>query len=95
MITKDMLDGIVCRLNTLTNNPLEPYTRIEGRYVVNVGHYQLDYAYGGVQLEQINNDASGTRTVSTCGYVSKPTLYNWISAYIRGIETGSGNNFHE
>lgn len=46
------------------------------------GLYRIDYAYGGVSLEE---KESGN-DVFHCGHVSKRELYNRINAFIEGIQ---------
>lgn len=43
-----------------------------------VGAYELDYAYGGVKLNKITNNAGGVTTVSNGGYGTKRELYNQL-----------------
>jgi hypothetical protein len=82
--TKD-LEAIVVRLNTITCNPQEPYSKdINGRLRPNAGNYWIDQAYGGNKLVQMGDD-SGTRDVSTIGYAPKRDLFDWIDAYIKGF----------
>lgn len=42
--------------------------------------YALDWAYGGVKL----TNKSRSKDILNCGYVSKPKLYDLISAYMTG-----------
>jgi hypothetical protein len=84
-ITIKDLDAIVARLNTITCNPQEPYSKdINGRLRPNAGNYWIDQAYGGNKLVQIFDDG-GTRDVSNIGYASKRALFDWIDAYIKGF----------
>ena len=47
------------------------------------GAYQLDWAYGGVQLVRVCNNVGGVETISSGGYVPKRELYNQINAIVR------------
>ena len=88
-ITAAMLEKKVTRLNLLTGNPPEPYTkRPDGKYVSNIGNYHISGAYGGVALEQMVGTSGGVRSVFSCGYVSKRELYGLINAYIEGVKAG-------
>jgi hypothetical protein len=52
------------------------------------GAFVLDAAYGGWRLDQyINPKSTAIRTVSGCGYVPKRELYNWMQAYMSGMES--------
>lgn len=73
-ITKRDLDYAVERLNTARGTPLEYSTN----GAVNINHYCLDYACGGVKLVQIVSAGGGIRTISTGGYGTKRELYNFI-----------------
>lgn len=46
-----------------------------------VGSYQLNYAYGGVQLHKITSEGGGCTTVSPNGYGTKKELY----IFLRGM----------
>lgn len=49
------------------------------------GAYCLDYAYGGVKLEQYANDKGGVRSI-TSGFDTKRNTYNLMHAYLMGME---------
>jgi hypothetical protein len=51
-----------------------------------VGHFHIDYAYGGVMLCRTVNDGGGVSSVLSSGHTSKRDLYDQIYAFIRGIE---------
>ena len=86
-ITMKHLEGLVDRLNTVTNNPLKPWEKDEsGQFFANVGNYHLDGAYGGWSLYKMVNVAGGVEDVLRCGHVTKRELYNRISALLQGIE---------
>jgi len=87
-ITQKDLDGLIERLNRITNSPLEPYTKDEsGKYTANIGNYHIDGAYGGWQLQRMQSEGCGTENVLGFGHVSKHDLYIAMHAYIRGLET--------
>jgi hypothetical protein len=86
-ITQKMLERLVDRINQITGQPETSYTKDkDGRYRANVGNYHLDYAYGGVALEQMSTDGGGVHSVFGCGHVTKRELYNRLHAFINGLE---------
>lgn len=86
-ITVKHLQGMINRLNRLTNSPAEPYGKDEhGKFKANIGCFHLSHAYGGVQLDRICNEAGGVSTPLGLGHGPKRDLYDRIYAYIRGIE---------
>jgi len=88
-ITEKMLQMRIDRLNTITENPLTPYSKGEdGKHRANVGNYRLDIAYGGYALEQMCNDGGGVNSVLSRG--TKRELFDKLCALIRGIEIGRG-----
>lgn len=87
-ITKADLRNLVFRLNQITDNPLEPYTKgADGMYRPNLGNYHLSGAYGGHALHQMANDGGGIRDVLHSGHIPARDLYDRIHAYIRGLES--------
>ena len=82
-ITEKDLTKLVERLNKLTNSPT---TCMDENRVTNIGHFCLDYAYGGVQLQRVCNKAGGVSDVFNARYTSKKELYNLIHAFISGYE---------
>lgn len=87
-ITDRDLKNTIDRLNRITNQPTEPYSRDPqtGKLTANVGNYHLSGAYGGVCVHQMVNEGGGVRTPISTGYTTKRDLYNQLHAYIRGIE---------
>lgn len=87
-ITDKDLEAVVARINRITNSPLAPYSKGEnGHNKANIGNYHLSYAYGGVSLHRMNNEAGGVTTPINSGHVTKRELYNLMQAYINGLET--------
>lgn len=82
-ITQKMLEARCEYLNKLTNNPA---TYRDDSGVINVGHYYISGAYGGVNLVQVVNNSGGCRDVISYGHIPKRELYGLINAYIAGIE---------
>ena len=89
-ITDKQLEAVIDRLNTLTGNPLTPYTRddVTGRHSANIGNYHLNGAYGGVSLHRMMNPGGGITDVFSVGHVPKRQLYELMHAYIQGINAG-------
>ena len=82
------LNGLVNRLNRITNSPMAAYTEdANGKFRANIGNYRLDYAYGGVKLVRMHNEMGGVSTPLYMGYETKRTAYNLIAAFIAGIES--------
>ena len=93
-ITDKQLQAVVDRLNRLTNNPLEAYSVVDTvghfRKQANIGNYHLSWAYGGVCLHQMHNEAGSVTTPIGSGYNTKRELYEKMHAFISGIETQKG-----
>ena len=87
-ITDKHLDGMVNRLNELTGNPDTSYTKIDGKLKANIGNYHVSGAYGGVELHQMMNEGGGVNVISRNGYGTKRQLYDFLTAFIAGIELG-------
>jgi len=81
-VTERDLHWVVKRLNEVTGNSVLSHTVVDGKYVVNVGHYHIDHAYGQVKLVQYCTDGAGTRDVTSRG--SKPEIYREIHRYMDG-----------
>lgn len=90
-ITRSDLEFQVNRINKVTNLPLTPYTRNgkEGKrepgYTANIGNYHLDWAYGGVKLVRMVTEGGGIAEISRGGFGTKRELYNWMGAFLAGI----------
>ena len=80
-ISKADLEKLLLKLNTLTNSPTEFMT--DGK--MNVGHYHLDWAYGGVQLQRLTSTGGSCYTVIN-GYGTKHQLYDSMLTYISGVK---------
>ena len=85
-ITRKELDYFVNELNVLTNNPLKPYTEVNGKLTGAIGNYHLYGAYGSTALHQTMNNGGGVHEIF--GLSTKRELYNKIRAMIKGIELG-------
>jgi hypothetical protein len=88
-ITRKHLEGLCKTLNKITDSPAEPYTvDAEGKYHANIGCYVIDGAYGGWELERINNPGGGVTCPIGSGHVPARELYNRIHAYMDGLFEG-------
>ncbi len=79
------LEGIVARINTLTGNSQECYTRENGRSIANIGNYHLSQQYGGVALHQMVSNGGGARDVFNSGHIPKRELFDMMTAYMYGL----------
>ena len=86
-ITQKDLQSLCDNINRKTGNALKPYEYTDKGSVANAGCYHLSSAYGGVKLVQMCNSGGGERDISTLGYCTKRELYNWIIAFMRGLES--------
>lgn len=85
-ITRKDLECLTTIINETLKTPLAAYTETTKGYKGNIGHYRLDYAYGGVRLVQIVTEGGGIKIINT-GFTSKRELYNWMTAFLDGIYT--------
>lgn len=91
-ITIKNLDGLCDRLNEVTGNPTEAYTRIDNRNKANPGNYHISGAYGGYALHQVANDSGGTHDTLGLGHVSPRQLWDAMHCFLKGIAVGEGRN---
>ena len=83
--SKAQLQGLIDRLNLITNSPSEPYTKTDKGYQANIGNYHLDGAYGGWKLVRMVSPEGGIQCPISMGYESKRDCYRMIAAFIAGI----------
>jgi len=86
-ITQKDLENLVERINKKTGHATEPYSSEGGKFTANIGTYLLDYAYGGVKLVQLVSEGGGITVISSGGYGTKRDLYNWLWAFLAGLES--------
>ena len=82
-ITERDLNTLVDQINTLTNSP----QRYMIDSVIQVGHYHVSHAYGGVCLHRTVNAGGGVRCPLGMGHGTKRELYSELRAFIAGLET--------
>lgn len=87
-ITDKDLKNLCDTLNTVTGNPLQPYSTKPGEshHTANPGNFHVSYAYGGAQLHQMANEGGGVRSVLSTGYTTKRKLWDAMHCYLAGLE---------
>ena len=86
-ITQKDLEYLADRVNQITESPAEYSTRDDkGTRTTNIGNYHLNYAYGGVKLVRTCTAGGGINDISSGGYGTKRELYNWIHAFMSGLD---------
>lgn len=83
-ITKKDLDAVCKRINIEMCMALEPYTKVDGKYIANIGNYHLSGAYGGYALHRMCNQGGGITDIFH-GHMPKRDLYGKMHAYLDGI----------
>lgn len=87
-ITKKQLETRIDTLNSMTGQPMEPYApvcRKDGGLMSNAGHYHLNWAYGGVGVDQMCS-GGGARDILPLG--TKRETYERLGSMIEGIRIG-------
>ena len=85
-ITRKTLDAIVARINTITNSPLEEYTKdADGKYRANVGNFHISGAYGGYCLHRMVNIDGGVSDVFSVGHQPARQTADRRYAFISGL----------
>ena len=90
-VTLKMLESVVTRINTITNSPIETYSKVNDKYTANIGNYHLSGAYGGYALHRMHNISGGVSDVFQCGHVSKRELMNRMQSFIAGYNAAQDN----
>lgn len=85
-ITDKHLQSVVDRINRITGSPMEYMSLTDGERVINVGHYHISGAYGGVCLMRTMSDGGGVTCPIGQGHVPKRELYERMHAFIAGLE---------
>jgi hypothetical protein len=84
-VTMKDLEYLVSEINRLTGSPTEPYTKTESGYKANIGNFHLDGAYGGWQLQRMENLDGGTSQPLGDGFYSKRELATRLKMFINGL----------
>lgn len=85
-ITINTLKALCEHLNTITNSPLQPYTRSAEGFNANIGNFHISQAYGGFCLQRMVNDGGGVTCPLSQGHIPARELYNQMQSFIRGLE---------
>jgi hypothetical protein len=86
-ITIKTLKAIAERLNTMTNSPMESYTKgADDKYHANIGHFHISQAYGGYSLHRMVSEGGGVTDIFNCGHTSSRELADRMYAFMRGLE---------
>ena len=86
-ITEKNLKALAARINEVTGSPNAMYTRhADGSLTANIGHYYIDFAYGGVNLERITNEGGGCTCPIGMGHGPKRALWDKMHAFLSGLE---------
>jgi len=80
------LQSLIERINTATNSPATPYTRIDGKLTANIGNFHLSQAQGGVCVHRMANDAGGVTTPIWHGHIIKKEAEAKMRAFLAGLE---------
>jgi len=87
-ITQKDIEGLTEEINELTGSPKEYSSKGEGgKRSTNIGHYHLNYAYGGVKLVRTVSSGGGIRAISHDGYDTKKKLYSFMLGFAEGLSS--------
>jgi len=91
-ITKKQLEFVTAKINSATSSPPDRFTdRNTNNHinlVTNKGHYYIQGAYGGYQLQRIVNRGGGAQDITRGGFIPKRDLYYQLWAFYDGIQAG-------
>ena len=87
-ITQKMLENRVEHLNEITGNQVTPWIRNSDGLKSVPGVYVLDWAYGGVQLQQVESEGGAVSTIIH-GFGTKRELFEKLGAYISGVQAAA------
>lgn len=89
-ITDKMLETVAGRINQVTNSPTVAWVKnpIGNGNVAQVGHYHIDYTFGGVNLIRMGNVHGGVSCPIGHGSRTKRELFEAMQAFLCGIEVG-------
>lgn len=74
------------RINRVTNSPMTPWSQVDGKNKANIGNHHLSFAYGGVELDRMQNEGGGITCPIGSGHEPKRSLANKMWAYLAGLE---------
>ena len=85
-ISHDNLQRCCDALNRHFGYDLEPHgSDDQGHYKPNANVYHISSAYGGVALDQMMPEGSGTRRISCDGFGTKRQLYTFLRGMLAAI----------
>jgi hypothetical protein len=87
-ITLKDLDHVVDAINTAQGTPLEPWTKVDGKFVPTAWNYHLSSGFGGYALHRHGSSGSGIRDIFQVGHVPKRELHGLLQAYRDGLRDG-------
>ena len=85
-ITNKQLEARIAYLNKITGNPATPWTRTEKGCKANIGNYHLSGAYGGVSVNQMQNEGGGVTCPLGNYHRPKRELFEALGAFIAGFK---------
>ena len=85
-ITQKHLEALVARINTVTDSPM---AYMDADRKILVGHYHIDYAYGGVSLARTMTTGGGINAPLGSYHRTKRELYDQMQAFLAGIDAKS------
>ena len=92
-ITDKQLENLILWINELTGSPTEYRNKETGK--INIGHFTLSHAYGGVCVHRIVNEGGGCSTPIVSGHIPKRELFEQIHAFIKGLEFAKYENMRK
>ena len=85
-ITEKQLQALVDSINERMGTPMVPWTRKDGKLVANLGNWHLSWAYGGVTVNEMMNEAGGVNCPLGLGG-PKRELETKLRAFIAGMQS--------
>ena len=94
-ITSSQIEHMALAINKQLGTPLEYFARDSNgdpvrtpraTWEIELGHYHISRAYGGVCLHRTDNEFGGVGDVFNCGHVPKRDLYNRMRGFLAGVE---------
>lgn len=83
-IKEEDLKNMINRINKELGYPEKPYTRIGENTHSQPNNIHLDFAYGGISVEQICEDGHGVQKVLH-GYHTKKEVYLFLQGIMAGF----------
>jgi hypothetical protein len=90
--TKSLLNSLCLHVNRVTCSPVEYYHERDGKCIISVGHYHIEYSGGGAQFVRTKNDTGGVTNVFRVGHRTNREVADLISAFIEGAAAYAGRD---